>query len=100
MPLHPGESNWRFVPCGPILQDENGRTVERRWGPAQTEDNRSHISHSRGQETSLTTPAQRGFLEVKGGVMLMPSYPQASSAESILAKKGMCIHGRILRYTK
>ena len=35
MPLHPGESNWRFVPCGPILQDENGRTIERRWGPAQ-----------------------------------------------------------------
>lgn len=29
MPLHPGESNWRFVPCGPILQDENGRTIER-----------------------------------------------------------------------
>ena len=28
MPLHPGESNWRFVPCGPILQDENGRTTE------------------------------------------------------------------------
>ena len=27
-PAHRG-SNWRFIPCGPILQDENGRTIER-----------------------------------------------------------------------
>ena len=70
----------------------------RRLGPAQTENNRSHSSHSQCQETSLTTHAQKGFLEVKRGVMLMPSYPQSSSAESILAKRCICAHGRTLRY--
>ena len=39
-------------------------------GPAQTEDKRPHIPHSRSQETSPTTHAQEGSLEVKRGLML------------------------------
>ena len=48
------------------------------------------------KKTFPTMHAQKGSLEVKKGVM--PGYPWVSSLESILAKRWVRAHQRILRY--
>ena len=88
------------------LQVENSKTIKRGdWALP-----RPHISHSPSQETSLTTHAQKGSLEVQGkwgqGKWCQGKwcqgmfYPNAFSVESTLAKRCVHTHGRILRYTK
>ena len=55
------------------------------------------------QETSLTIHVQKGSLEAKGGYVKgcsPPICPYVFVVGSILAKRCMCTHGRILRYTK
>ena len=60
---------------------------------------RPHISHSQSQEIFLTTHAQKFSLEIKGEWCQKMFYPYASSVESILAKRCMYTHRRILRFT-
>ena len=44
-----------------------GQLKERRLSPAQINEKRPHITHSRSQETLLTTHAQKDSLEIKRG---------------------------------
>ena len=99
--MGPQGKRLEFVPCGPVPRTEYQDNWERRLGPAQIEDKRPHLPHSLSQETSPTTHAQKGFLEVTRGVTLSGEiYPQASSVASTLAKGCMRTRGNILRHTK
>ena len=73
-----GKVLWRFTPCGLKFQDESSRTINGGgWALL-----RSHISHCRSQETSLTKHAQKGSLEVKRWVKPRDVLPRSLSVDS------------------
>ena len=56
------------IPCGPILQDENSGTIERRgWALPREEIKHDIFLILEVKETFLTTHAQKGSLKVKKG---------------------------------
>ena len=61
---------------------------------------RPHISHSWSEEASRNTYVQKGSLEVKAESCQLMFYPEAFLIKSILAKRHVHTHGRILRCTK
>ena len=82
-----------FIPCGLKLQDGNSRAIKGgSWALP-----RSCISRSWSLETSRTTHAQKGSLQVKDEGCQGRFCPQAFAAESMLAERCVCTQGRILR---
>ena len=92
-----GKSNWRFIPYGLKLQNEKSRIIEGGgWALP-----RPHISYCPNQETSPTTHTWKRLLGDQRGFMSRDTpYSDAFSLKSILTKRCVCTHWRILRYAK
>ena len=97
VPPPPLLSNARFVLFGQKLQEESSRII-RGGGWALS---RPHISHSpKSGDLPSHTGTERLLAGKSGEHCLEMLYPDTSALRSILAKRCVCTHGRMLRYAK